>query len=162
MGEFNKESFKVKGVFSQDDKSEIFGYYYEDEHKRHFIISDEDFKHYETNPYTLCRNTGLDIKGLKYSPYEFDLFKYNEPMNGRERFGYLEFNQFIKGWVIITNSETNQYRTLDKCCNLRYTGRNVCINDNALKWFVEYSKKEYEKTKGNAIDNSYCPSKFRR
>lgn len=163
MSEFNTDLYKVKGVFMQDETEPIItGFYYQDENGRHFIIGDEDFKHYETNPYSLCRNTGIELKNSSYIPYEYDVVQYNEPMRSNVLFGYLEFNQLTKGYVLVTSSETNQYRTLDKCCNLLYTGRNVLASDEDMKWFVEYSKREYEKSKSHTIDNSYCPSKFKK
>jgi hypothetical protein len=163
MAEFNTDLYTVKGVFTPiETDTYVIGFYYQNEEGKHFIIEEESFERYEVNPYTLCRNTGLEIKNSSYIPYEYDVVQYNEPMRSNVLFGYLEFNQLTKGYVLVTNSETNQYRTLDKCCNLLYTGRNVLVSDEDMKWFVEYSKREYEKTKSHTIDNSYCPSKFRR
>ena len=160
--EFNEKLYMVKGVFLQDETEPIVtGFYYVDKHNRHFIIGD-DFGHYETNPYTICRCTGIKLKGSDYLPFEYDAFSYNEPMTKGIYFGYLEFHQYLKQWVLITSSETHQYRLLNNCNNLMFTGRNVLLNDDDMNWFIEYSKKEYEKSKGNAIDNSYCPSKFKR
>lgn len=162
MSEFNKNLYMVKGIFSQDETEPIItGFYYIDEHSRHFIIGD-DFGNYETNPYTICRCTGIELKDSDYLPFEYDVFSYNEPLSDKFCFGYFEFNQYLKQWVLVTNSETHQYRTLNKCNNLIFTGRNVMLKDDDMNWFVEYSKKEFEKSKSNDIDNSYCPSKFRR
>ena len=162
MREFNTGLYKVKGVFLQDEAEPIItGYYYQDEHGRHFII-DDDFSPHETNPYTLCRCTGIKLKNSDYFPFEYDVFAYEVPMLNHKYFGYLQFNQMLKSWVLITNSETNQYRTLDKCNNLMFMGRNVLLSDDDMDWFVEYSKKEYENSKSNIIDNSYCPSKFKK
>ena len=67
MSEFNKKLYMVKGIFEQDETEPIVtGFYYMDEHGRHFIIGD-DFGHYETNPYTLCRCTGIKLKDSDYS-----------------------------------------------------------------------------------------------
>lgn len=163
MSEFNAGLYKVKGVFMQDETEPIItGFYYQDEHGRHFIIGDEDFKHYETNPYSLCRNTGIELKNSSYIPFENDVMQYKRPLSDRTEFGYFQFNQLRKKWILITNSETNQYIPLDKCCGLLYTGRNVLASDEDMKWFVEYSKREYEKSKSHTIDNSYCPSKFKK
>lgn len=163
MTEFNSSLYKVKGIFAQDETEPlIIGFYYQDEHGRHFIVDEETFKHYETNPYTLCRSTGIELKNSSYIPYEYDVFCYTKPMENGTFIGYLQFNQSTKSWVMVTNSETNQYRTLDKCCNLIYTGRNVLISDEDMKMFVDYSKREYEESKSHTIDNSYCPSKFRK
>ena len=163
MSEFNADLYKVKGVFMQDETEPIItGFYYQDEHKRHFIISDEDFKHYETNVYTLCRSTGIELRNSSYIPFENDVMQYKRPLSDRAKFGYIQFNQLRKSWVLITNSETNQYIPLDKCCDLLYTGRNVLVSDEDMKWFVKYSKREYEKSKSSVIDNSYCPSRFKK
>lgn len=163
MSEFNSELYKVKGVFSPlEAETTIKGFYCQDKDGKHFIVESETFKAFEVNPFTLCRNTGIELRGSSYMPYEYDLMQYNEPMSNKSQFGYLHFNQLVKGWVLTVNSETNQYRTLDKCCNLLYTGRNVLTSDEDMKWFVEYSKKEYEKTKSCTIDRSYCPSQFKK
>ena len=162
MKEFNKNLYMVKGIFAQDETEPVVtGFYYKDKYGKHFIIGDE-FGHYEANPYTLCRCTGIELKDNDYLPFEYDVFSYNEPMTNKFRFGYFEFNQFVKSWVLITSSETQQYRQLNACNNLIFTGRNILLNDDDMNWFVEYSKKEYEKSEANVIDNSYCPSKFRR
>ena len=109
MSEFNADLYKVKGVFMQDETEPIItGFYYQDEHKRHFIISDEDFKHYETNVYTLCRSTGIELRNSSYIPFENDVMQYKRPLSDRAEFGYIQFNQLRKSWVLITNSETNQ------------------------------------------------------
>lgn len=161
MKEFNCDLYKVKGTFIQDETEPmITGYYYQDEYGRHFIVDDEEFKHYETSPYSLCRNTGVKLKNSSYIPYEYDLLSYKEPFGSKNMIGYLQFNEQIKSWVLITSSITQQYRTLDKCCDLLYTGRNILIDDGDMEWFEEYSKKEYEKS--TPIDNSYCPSSFKK
>lgn len=42
MSEFNKNLYMVKGIFSQDETEPIItGFYYIDEHNRHFIIGDD-------------------------------------------------------------------------------------------------------------------------
>lgn len=163
MAEFKTDLYTVKGVFTPlETDTYVIGFYYQNEEGKDFIIEEESFERYEVNPFTLCRNTGVELKGTTYIPYEYDLLQYYEPMNNKAMFGYLQFNQLTKGYVLITNSETQQYRTLDKCCNLIYTGKNVAVSDEDLQWFVDYSKREYEKTKSHTIDNSYCPSKFKR
>lgn len=163
MAKFNSEIYKVKGIWIQDEtKPAMTGFYYQDERGRHFIVNDADFQHYKTTPYLLCRNTGIELKDSSYIPYENDVMQYTEPMNDKVRFGYLEFNQLRKCWGLITSSETRQFRPLDKCCKLAYTGRNILVSDEDMEWFEEYSRQEYEKSKSHVIDNSYCPSKFKK
>lgn len=129
----------------------------------------KDGKSYITNIYgeclevewcSVCPNTNIEIDG--YKAFRGDLITYKEPMNDRAYFGYLCFDNLRKRYVLITNSETFSKRELDKCCSMRYTGRNIVTNKSDLEWFEQYSKKELKRTENYKIDNSYCPSKFRR
>ena len=45
---------------------------------------------------------------------------------------------------------------------LENTGRNISLSDEDLKWFVEWEKQEWKKSKSYVIDNSYCPSCFKK
>ena len=161
MSEFNTNLYKVKGVFLQDEKETIItGYYYQDEHGRNFIIDDKSFKHYETNVYTLCRNTGIKI-GNKFL-YENDIVSYCEPMRDKKRYGFIDFCDFYKCYVVRTGVETRSTRLLKECKNIEETGRNLLLSDDDFKWFADWEKSEYEKSKSYVIDNSYCPSKFKK
>ena len=157
---FDAELYKVKGVWLQDETEPIItGYYYQDKHSREFIIG-EDFKHYEINPYTLCRNTGIKI-GDSYL-YENDIVLYFEPMRNEKRYGFIDFDDFYKCYIVRTGIETRATRLLKDCAKIEHTGRNIVLEECDFKWFAEWETQERKKSKSYVIDNSYCPSKFRR
>ncbi len=160
MNEFNSELYKVKGVWLQDETEPIItGYYYQDKHSREFIIG-EDFKHYEINPYTLCRNTGIKI-GDSYL-YENDIVSYFEPMRNKKQYGFIDFDDFYKCYIVRTGIETRATRLLKDCAKIEHTGRNIVLEECDFKWFAEWENQEWEKSKSYVIDNSYCPSEFKK
>ena len=160
MAEFNTELYKVKAVFLQDETEPIItGYYYQDKNRREFIIAD-DFKHYEINPYTLCRNTG--IKAGDTYLYEYDIVSYFEPMRDKKQYGFIDIDNFYKYIVVRTGIECRATRLLRDCSKLEYANRNIVLSEDDYNWFAEWEKSEFEKSKSYVIDNSYCPSKFRR
>ena len=160
MAEFNADLYKVKGIFAQDETEPIVtGFYYQDEHGSSFIIGD-DFKHYETNVYTLCRNTGIKAKDCFL--YENDVVSYIEPMRSKTQYGFIDFDDFYKCYIVRTGIEQRGTRLLRDCSKIESTGKNIALNDSDFKWFAEWEKSEYEKSKQYVIDNSYCPSRFRK
>lgn len=159
MSEFNSELYMVKGIFEQDEKEPtVKGYYWQDEYKRSFIMCDG--KNYETNPYTLCKNTGAKV-GNDYL-YAYDVIQFSTPMMNDIRYGYVEYCELRNAYVIVTGIEQRSKRELGKCCNIKLTGKNIILSDNDYKWFADWEMEEHEKNKGHVIDNSYCPSKFKR
>lgn len=159
MSEFNSELYMVKGIFEQDEEEPIVkGYYWQDEHKRSFIMCDG--KNYETNPYTLCKNTATKV-GNDYL-YEYDVIQFSTPMMNDIRYGYIEYCELRNAYVIVTGIEQRSKRELEKCSNIKLTGKNIILSDNDYKWFADWEKAEHEKSKGHVIDNSYCPSKFKK
>ena len=160
MSKFNTDLYKVKGVFLQDETEPIItGYYYQDKNNREFIIGD-DFKHYEINPYTLCRNTGIKANDIYL--YEYDIVSYFEPMRDKKQYGFIDIDDFYKCIVVRTGIECRATRLLRDCSKLEYANRNIVLNENDYNWFAEWEKAEYEKSKSHTIDNSYCPSKFKK
>ncbi|MBR4295732.1 MAG: hypothetical protein IKT56_02700 [Clostridia bacterium] len=160
MAEFDTELYKVKAVFWQDEtEPTVAGYYYQDKNGREFIIGD-DFKHYEINPYTLCRNTGIKIADTYL--YEYDIVSYFEPMRDKKQYGFIDFDEFYKCFIVRTGIECRATRLLRDCSKIEFTNRNIVLNEVDFSWFAEREKSEFEKSKSYVIDNSYCPSKFRR
>lgn len=160
MKEFDKNLYKVKGVFIQDESEPVVcGLYCVDEHTRSFII-DDNFGRYETNPYTLCRNTGVKVGG-EYL-YEYDVVCFMPPMNNETRYGFVDFDEWRKRYVIRTGVEQRSIVEIKNCCNIKTTGKNIVLSDDDYNWFAKWEKSEWEKSKGTPIDNSYCPSKFKR
>lgn len=160
MSEFNADLYKVKGVFMQDETEPIItGFYYQDKHGRGFIIAD-DFKHYEINPYTLCRNTGIKI-GDNYL-YEYDIVSYFEPMRDKKQYGFIDFDDYYKCYIVRVGIEHRATRLLRDCAKIEYVNRNIVLNEVDFNWFAEWEKAEYEKSKSSVIDNSYCSSRFKK
>lgn len=160
MKEFDKNLYKVKGVFVQDESDPVVcGFYYVDEYNRNCII-DDDFGRYETNPYTLCRNTGVKV-GDEYL-YEYDVVCYTPPLSNKTCYGFVDFDEWYKGYMIRTGVEQRSAVEIKNCCNIKTTGKNIILSDDDYDWFAKWEKSEFEKSKGTPIDNSYCPSKFRR
>lgn len=158
---FDAELYMVKGTFVQDDTDPIVkGFYCIDNHGRHFIF-DDDFKGYETNPYTLCRNTGIKTKDGDYL-YENDVVKFNIPLSNSTGYGYIDFDEFYQEYIVRTGIEQKGTRRFKDCSNIKITGKNIVLCDDDFDWFSKQETAEYEKSKANVIDNSYCPSKFRR
>ena len=160
MAEFDTELYKVKAVFLQDETEPIVaGYYYQDKHGREFIIGD-DFKNYEINPYTLCRNTGIKIADTYL--YEYDIVSYFEPMRDKKQYGFIDFDEFYKCFIVRTGIAQRATRLLKDCAKIEFTNRNIVLNEDDYVWFAEWEASEWAKSKFSVIDNSYCPSKFRR
>lgn len=159
MTEYRSKLYMVKGVFNQDDTEPIIkGYYFEDENKRNFIMCNG--KNYETNPYTVCKNTGIVI-GNNYV-YENDVIQYNPILSKKLEFGYIEYSDIRKCYVVVTGIEQRGTKQLGDCCNIKLTGKNIILSEKDYEWFRQWEKKEYEKSKSHVIDSSYCPSKFKK
>lgn len=161
MAEFNSNLYKVKGIYTLDETDVIItGFYYQDEHDRHFIVDEKDFKHYETNPYALCRNTGIENNGNFL--YEYDVVSYCEPMKDKKQYGVVDFDEFQKCYIVRTGIEQRGARLLKDCVRIENTGKNIVLNDDDLMWFSEWEKTQWEESKSYVVDNSYCPSCFKR
>ena len=159
MSKFNSELYMVKGIFEQDEENPIIkGYYWQDEHKRSFIMCDG--KNYETNPYTLCKNAGIQV-GNDYL-YEYDVIQFSKPMMNDVRYGYIEYDELRKAYVVVTGIEQRAMMEFRDCCYIKPTDKNIILSNSDYQWFADWEKAEYEKSKGHTIDNSYCPSKFKK
>lgn len=161
---FDVELYMVKGIWVQDEENPIItGFYRKDKHGRHFICPKdcECILGYETNPYTLCRNIGIKTKDGEYL-YENDVVQYTPVMSSNIEYGYVDFDEYYQGYCIRTGIEHRGTRAFRDCSDIKRTGKNIVLCDDDYEWFQKYEAAEYEKSKGNVIDNSYCPSKFRR
>ena len=159
MAEFDSSLYLVKALELEYDRV-VIGYY--KANYRHFVFDVfADIPHdVEINPYTLCRNTGIKI-GDSYL-YENDIVSYYEPMRDKKQYGFIDFDDFYKCYIVRTGIETRATRLLKDCVKIESTGRNISLNDEDLKWFVEWEQEEWEKSKSYVIDNSYCPSCFKK
>lgn len=105
---------------------------------------------------TICRNSGiLDFSG-NYM-YEFDLVKLRK--NGRdEGYGFLWWNELHQKWVI------RRFLSYSGYCDVKEFATTVCGNialsrDDEIKI---YEQGLMEESRNVVIDNSYCPSKFKK
>jgi hypothetical protein len=122
-----------------------------------YVVRDEtNHKNYTVSALTICKNSGLKDWRGKYV-YEYDLLKLEK--NGSNiGYGYLVWNDFYGRWLIrryATYSGTLEPHTV------KYT---VC--GNVLHNFEDaqkiYAQDEEEDKRNVVIDNSYCPSCFKK
>ena len=139
MAEFDRELYMVKGVFLQDEKEPtVIGFYYQDEYSRHFII--DNFKHYETNPYTLCRNTGIKKNGVYL--YENDLVEYSTAFD--KGLAMVEFDELRCRYMLRFDIDCSARGDIERY-NIKVIG-NVTLNDEDMKKFAEYSNNQKRET----------------
>jgi hypothetical protein len=135
MAEFDKELYKVKCVFIKDEDEPIVeGFYYKDNRGRHFII--DDFIHFETNPYSLCRNTGIKKNGVYL--YENDLVEYSTAFD--KGMAMVEFDELRCRYMLRTNLDYSARADIEKY-TIKVIG-NVALSDDDMKRFAEYSKNQ--------------------
>lgn len=135
MAEFDKELYKVKGIFIKDEDEPIVeGFYYKDNRGRHFII--DDFIHFEINPYSLCRNTGIKKNGTYI--YENDLVEYSTAFD--KGLAIIEFDEMRCRYMLRFNLDYSSRGDIDQY-NIKVFG-NVALSDDDMEQFAEYSKNE--------------------
>jgi hypothetical protein len=144
----------VKALDLQD--KEVCGYYlvYEDKH----LVKDAS-RHCDVvrvNPYTICRNSGIKDKNGVFV-YEYDLLKLTHGLK-ETTFGYLEWSEDYRAWKIRQFTEFGGCIDTDKY-TVEVVGNIALYDDDAQ---VIYRQDEAERNRQVVIDNSYCPSKFKR
>ena len=154
---FDKELFKVKARVASDEDyvtptdKVVHGFYYR--------LADFDFVDVENEGYaerleyqneyyciacdTLCRNTGIKVKG-RYV-YEYDLVMYGSSTT-RECMGMIVWNELQRQYGIQTSSIYNNFSTQINCIN-EIIG-NCRLSDKDAAIFQEYSENEEKKYKG--------------
>lgn len=142
-----------------------------DENKRDIVIGCCDWSYiseeytvrdYKTkknviiNPYTICRNSCITDKNGMYV-YEYDLLKLTHGMKS-SCYGFLVWDDFYKEWKIRRRTDRTAYNNL-KDWTIEVVG-NIILNDADAK--IIYNQEKEEDAKETFIDNSYCPSKFKK
>ena len=113
-------------------------------------------KNFIVNPYTICRNSCIIDKNGVYV-YEYDLLKLTHGIK-TSCYGFLVWDEFYKSWKIRKRTDRTAYNNLDDW-TIETVG-NIVLNDADLQIIINQEKEE--DAKETFIDNSYCPSKFRR
>ena len=110
----------------------------------------------EINPYTVCRNSGVKDKNGKYV-FEYDLLKLTHGIKST-RYGFLIWDEFYKSWKIRCRTDRSAFQNLEDW-TIETVG-NVILNDADAE--IIYKQERAEDGEESFIDNSYCPSKFKR
>ena len=154
---FDKELFKVKARVASDEDyttptdKVVCGFYYR--------LADVDFVDVENEGYaerleypnedyciacdTLCRNTGIKVKG-RYV-YEYDLVMYGSSTTN-EKMGMIVWDEMQHQYGIRPSSVYNQFSPVKNCIN-EIIG-NFRLSDKDAAVFQEYSEKEAKKYNG--------------
>lgn len=151
---YNSSLSLVKALDMNNE--EVYGYYFEYERKPFVKIPEIPHKAVSINPYTVCRNSGITDKN-DWFVFEYDLLKLTHGLKP-SRYGYLVWDEFYKSWKIRCRTDRTAYQDLDKW-TIEVIG-NIVLNDADAE--IIYNQEKEEDGKGYFIDNSYCPSNFRK
>ena len=157
MAEFDKELYMFKALDLHDNV--VKGFFEIGRVTKDCNMSTEK-GWVRVNPYTLCRNTG--IKAEDCYLYENDIVSYFAPFSDKIQYGFIDFDEYYKCYIVRTGIECRATRLLRDCVSIKNTGRNIALSDEDFKWFAEWEKEQWEESKTKVIDNSYCPSKFKK
>lgn len=151
---YNSSLSLVKALNMQD--KEVCGYYIVYEKKSLVKIPEVSWEAVQINPYTVCRNSGIKDKNGKFV-FEYDLLKLTHGMKS-SCYGFLVWDEFYKSWKIRRRTDRTAYNNVDEW-TIEVVG-NIVLNDADAE--VIFKQEKAEDSEESFIDNSYCPSKFRR
>ena len=121
----------------------------------HYVKEPADADFYEVNPYTICRNSGIKDKNGSFV-FEYDLLKIKTAFE--EAYGFLIWEDAYKAWKIRQFTEYGGCSDVSKY-QIEVIGNIVLSASDAE---VIYKQDEAERERKIFIDNSYCPSKFKK
>lgn len=140
---FDPDLYKVKAIalpdnFNSDLKRKIIcGFLYQKGNNEYVKNDNEDRW---VNPYTICRNTGVKIKGVYL--YENDLVNVDSKGVGR-----IVWGDFEKAWCIQTNANYSGRSPIRRQYITEIIG-NYTLSDDDANMFQKYSDDEDAKYSG--------------
>ncbi len=149
---FNKDLMLVKALSL--DNYLVEGFYVLD-NNRPAIHNGE--KIININPYAVCRNSGIKDKKNHYV-FEYDLLKLKR-FGYDDGYGYLIWDDFWGKWIIRRYTEYGGSIDIKGYVTFERVGNIILSDEDAQKI---YDQDEKEKSREYFIDNSYCPSKFKK
>jgi hypothetical protein len=150
----NEKEFFVKAITNASGKIicgvlDVISYDY--------VVRDEKtHKNHSVSALSICKNSGIkDWNGVYV--YEYDLLRL-EKNNVNIGYGYLVWNDFYGRWLIRRYAAYSG--TLEPQAVKYLVCGNVLLNsDDAQKI---YAQDDEEEKRNVVIDNSYCPSRFKK
>ncbi len=152
---FNGELMLVKAVCDRLNGIMVIGFYCEDCGNAYVKIPQNEAV-VPINPKTVCRNSGIKDK-YDEPIYEYDLLKLTHGLKP-PCYGFLIWDNFYKAWKIRRRTDRTAYCNIDDWA-VEVVGNIVIDADDAEKL---YNQEKEEDAKEAFIDNSYCPSKFKK
>lgn len=150
MGEFNPEIYKCKAVSMDNNKTVVCGFYYCNGCDFIDVPNDgyEGKLQYPStahaiNPYTLCRNTGVQLPDKSYM-YEYDLVEYGNGVSGQKLIGIIEFDDWHKTFRIRTSINYTSKVEIRKYA-IKVIG-NIVLFDEDMRKFQAYSDEMEKKS----------------
>jgi hypothetical protein len=145
----------IKAMMCDERGTILKGFYCNDNGKHYLKIPDRPMV-VPINPYTVCRNSGIKDKNGNFV-FEYDLLKLTHGMKN-PCFGFLVWDEFYKAWKIRRRTDRTAYSNIDNW-TIEAIGNIVLLDADAE---IIYKQEKEEDAKETFIDNSYCPSCFKR
>lgn len=154
----NKEELFVKAIAMDANESVIVHGCCEVTSYDDYVVRDEETRLCRiVNPITICKNSGVRDHNGKFV-YEYDLLKLTKHDGSDSGYGFFMWNDFYGHWCI------RRFATYSSCILLKDIRFVVC--GNILLCSKDYNiilEQDTEEDKRNiTIDNSYCPSRFKK
>ena len=122
-----------------------------------YTVRDSKTKNnFVVNPYTICRNSCITDKNGTYV-YEYDLLKLTHGLKA-SCYGFLVWDELYRAWKIRRRTDRTANSSIEDW-TIEVVG-NIILSDADAE--IIYNQEREEDKKEPFIDNSYCPSKFKR
>lgn len=152
---FDAELYKCKGIELEDDTTIVCGYYDYFEKESKIWVEKIDYEtkdiymdYIVINPYTLCRNTGIKINDGYL--YEYDLISCSSGINGSEKMGFIEWDDFNNAYSVRSSLNYSSKRQIHGL-QIKIIG-NIELIKTDFDRMQEYSNKQDENYKTPAME----------